>query len=145
MAEFSTETFETFIRDASSLTEGIWMEVFSDRLELDMEAFVQMEGANALRTFVARDLGKVVGFVLVLVQDSLMQKTIREAIGVGMGVVPEYRRGWFAKNLVSYAEGELKNEGVRFINLTAAEGTQTGELLCGLGYAPVETIYQKEL
>lgn len=112
----------------------------------DCEGLCDLEAANALFLLLARDEGRIVGYVAHIVAPHPHHAGLVCAHNTAHYLAPGYRRGFQAIRLMKAAEAELRAMGVGYISYATPAGPlDRGPVFRFLGFEPVETIYAKAL
>jgi hypothetical protein len=99
-----------------------------------------------LRIFTARDAGTsgLVGYVVYLV-DRPLHHNVLVADQDSLFLSQRYRRGFAAKEMIRFTEGELKKDGVEFVTQHSSHHRSIANFLERAGYQPINTIFCKRL
>lgn len=114
-------------------------------LEPDFEYYRLLEGAGQLRYYSARDGGKLIGYMLVLVRRHPHYKSSLQGVVDLIYLDPEHRRGRTGMRLIEFAHSRLKAEGVQTLVQHVKDYADFGPVLKHMGYGPYETLWIKRL
>lgn len=120
-------------------------------LSPDWERYLEFERAGWLYMVTARDGGKLVGYITVLVYPHLHHKDTKWAFVDVMYLSPENRKGWLGVRMIRHLEKGLTKLGAKVAwfgtkkHVKNKNARGVGEILTFLGYGEVETIYAKVL
>lgn len=111
----------------------------------DFETYRLLEAAGQLRVYSARNNAELIGYMVAIVRPHPHYKTSLTAMTDLLFVVQEERRGRVGVDLIRFAEGRLKAEGVQVIIQHVKDYADFGPLLERGGYRKFETLYSKRL
>jgi GNAT superfamily N-acetyltransferase len=135
-------------REAEPLFRAHWAEsaAYPDiPLDIDYEAYFELEKAGLLRCFTVRSDGALVGYCIVLVQRARRYRTVLQGVGEDLYLAPAHRSSHLAEALLATVELELTKEGVRLFFPGATEHGRAGRFFEGQGYHLVGHVYGKRL
>ena len=114
-------------------------------LDLDWDAYRNLEALGILRGYTARLEGKLIGYAaFVVAASNLHHKHLKYASLDVLSVVPAHR-GLTGSRLMAYCERELRAEGVRMMTICVPRQCDWTPLAERWGYERVETYMQKWL
>ena len=146
---YQAEQLSDLWEELGPLLQAHWREValFQDDIELDpdIETYAAIEASGELRTYTARDRGRLVGYAIFFVRLNHHYAGSLQAWQDVLFLAPDYRRGMAGATLIRVAETRLRAEGVQVVYHRAKRSNQVGELLEALGYTGVEQTYAKRL
>jgi len=123
-----------------------WLEVahyLDIPLDVDQEAYEQIEDAGALRVFTARDAaGVMFGYAVYFVRSNLHYRRSKQAVQDVLYVDPEHRGG-LGIRMLKWNHEQLRAEGVQVVyqHVKRKPGLNFGPLLKRLGYEAIDDIY----
>ena len=137
---YQREQANLVVQDIVPLMHEHWTEIAYSQHEApydpDIDAFLRLDAAGALRLFTARDDGDLVGYACYMVFQSLNHRTERHANESGVFIHPGWRRGLTAWRMLKHADGELVREGIKAIHYNVPRAHPTlGVLLERRGYS----------
>ena len=145
--EYKQEFLHTCKDDAKELLEMHYDEIAlnKDKIKLnpDWESYHTLEELGKLSIFTVRDNGKLVGYFVLLVSNSLHYADHVYAINDIIYVHPDYRKGFLGIRLIKFAESCLKKDGVSIIMINTTMHKDFGKILSRIGYNPIETVHSK--
>lgn len=126
-----------------------WREIaaFQDiPLEVDVDRYSAMEAGGALRLFIARQDGKMVGYACFVVSTNAHYRGSLQAVQDVLYVDPACRCSTIGLRLIRHCDEEMAREGVQVV-LQHAKVAQPAlhAILPRLGYQAVDMIYAKRL
>jgi len=149
VVEYKQEPLFAVVGEIEPLIQNHFKEVDPTRdylnLDLDWDTYLELERLGQLMVFTCRVDSRLVGYLSVLVSPDLHSKGEFTPCEDGLFVDKSYRGLSVAKNLISFAEKCLKEDGFKVFYLTGTIENPIGSLLESVGYKPVETKYQKVL
>ena len=110
-----------------------------------MEMYSVIEEQGALRCYIARDDGKLIGYLSFFVRSNPHYKSSVQAVSDVLFLLPEYRRGGTGVLLIRHGERALKAEGVQAVYHHVKRTNQVGRLLVRMGYELIDEVYAKRL
>lgn len=151
--EFGTARFGDIYDEAQPLLIAHWHEIafYPDvPLEPRRDVYERMDEAGALRIFIARDHGRLVGYVAYIVTPHMHYASMKVAAQDVLFLLPEYRGPGKAGpavggGLIIFSERLLKEEGVQNVTQHVKRALDFSPLLRALGYEEMETTYSKRL
>lgn len=119
---FHTERFDDVIEEVLPMLRRHYEEIAwkKDKIEFnpDFDRYRQLEAADMLRIYVAREDGAIIGYAVFCVSQDLHYQDIKKAQNDIFYVEPSRRGAMIGQKLLrDYAEGELRREGVQVITL----------------------------
>lgn len=150
MIKYQQESLLTCKSDAIPLLEKHWEEIAlnKDKIKLnpDWDAYANLEDADILKIFTARDAdNKLVGYFVVFVKAHIHYKDNLFAYNDILFVDQNYRKGFTGPRLMKFAEKCLKADGVDVIIVNTKRHKPFDSLLLWLGYKHIENLYSKVL
>jgi GNAT superfamily N-acetyltransferase len=146
---YQQESLTTCKADIIPLLEDHWEEIALNKgkikLNPDWEAYHNLEDANVLRIFTARDNGTLVGYFVVFCKAHLHYVDHIFAFNDILFLKKEYRKGFTGAKLMKFAEKCLKEDGVSVVVVNTKRHKPFDKLLEWLGYNQTENIYTKML
>ena len=114
-------------------------------LKFKWHTYQLLEDAGAVQLFIAKVHDRVIGFALYVVQEHLHHDGQNVAQCTMMGVRPEYRGRGIGRQLVEYAEGQLREAGATHMVHHHRTLYKVIPLFEHLGFKLAELEYVKEL
>ncbi len=150
MITYQQESLATCKADAIPLLEKHWEEIALNKekikLNPDWKAYADLEDADILKIFTAREDGKkLVGYFVVFVKSHIHYKDHLFAYNDILFVDEDYRKGFTSVRLMKFAEKCLKVDGVEVMVVNTKRHKPFDSLLIWLGYKHVENLYSKVL
>lgn len=130
------------------LATAHWDEVVHEaghRARLDREAFAAAESKDRLLFLTARDAGRLVGYVAILIVQHPHATGMRVAEVNGLYLQPEHRQGRNAQELVGFAHATLREHGVDLIYQASRVNHDLSPLFLSMGYQASEILWCKHL
>lgn len=149
MIVYRQESLATCKEDALPLLEKHWEEIAlnKDKIKLnpDWDAYSDLEDADVLRVFTARDGDKLVGYFVTFVKEHIHYKDHLFAYNDILFLSANYRKGFVGPKLMKFAEKCLKEDGVAVLVVNTKLHKPFDMLLKWLGYKHIENLYSKVL
>ncbi|MDB2650281.1 GNAT family N-acetyltransferase [Porticoccaceae bacterium] len=117
----------------------------SIKLNPDWEQYAALDASGIMKVFTARDNGALVGYFILLVNNSLHYKDHVFAVCDIIFVTPEARKGATGYKLLKYAENWCKENNVSLLNINTKVHMPFDSLLEKTGYNLIERLYSKYL
>ncbi len=117
----------------------------SIKLNPDWEQYAALDASGIMKVFTARDNGALVGYFILLVNNSLHYKDHVFAVCDIIFVTPEARKGATGYKLLKYAENWCKKNNVSLLNINTKVHMPFDSLLEKTGYNLIERLYSKYL
>jgi len=130
------------------LAEAHWNEIVHEaghQARLDRDAFQAAESAGRLLFLTARDAGRLVGYVVILLVQHPHATGLRVADVNGLYLIPDYRRAWNAQELVGFAHATLRDAGVDVVYQSSKISHDISALFLSLGYQASDILWCKHL
>jgi GNAT superfamily N-acetyltransferase len=147
--EYALECFPSVKKDILPLIEEHWELVAlnkgSIKLNPDWEQYAALDSSGILKIFTARDNKKLVGYFILLVNNSLHYKDHVFAVCDIIFVTPEARKGATGYKLLKYAENWCVDNNVSLLNINTKVHMPFDSLLEKTGFKLIERIYSKYL
>ena len=115
------------------------------KLDPNWEEYGRLDAAGILRIFTARDNGKLVGYFVLMVSQSVHYKAHKFATNDILFVLPDSRAGATGYKLIKFAEDHCKNDGVSLLMVNTKVHLPFDSLMVGMGFDLIERIYSKFL
>lgn len=130
--------------EVAPLAELEWAESGhpTETLCIDWEKYFELERDGVLRFFSARDDGKLVGYIVVIVISPLTTKYSPVALLDSVYVDKNYR-GKTGSKLFKFVENCVREDGIHRILASSSAMNPIGSFLERMGYFEVETKYEK--
>lgn len=147
--QYALECLPSVKKDILPLIEEHWELVAlnkgSIKLNPDWEQYAALDASGILKMFTARDNGKLVGYFVLLVNNSLHYKDHVFAVCDIIFVTPEARKGATGYKLLKYAENWCKDNNVSLLNINTKVHIPFDSLLEKTGFKLIERLYSKYL
>lgn len=143
---FARESVLSIEDEIKPLIEKHWGEVAHFRdipLDPDWTKYRALDSMGFLAVFTAREEGKLIGYSIFLVGHHPHFKTSIQANQDILFISPE-KRG-FGSHFISWCDQNLKNDGVKVVNIHVNKDHDFGPMLERLGYENVDKIYSRRL
>lgn len=145
--EYKEEFFnDELIAELSFLTELSWKEANcapESTYDPDWEKYTELNEANILRLYTVRIEDVLVGYLTFIVGPTLHSKQAIHALHDSMYILKHNRKGGTAKDLISYAEVDFKNEGINTMVMTVMVHRDFSVALKQLGFKQSESSFIK--
>lgn len=114
-------------------------------LDINREQYFAIENAGVVRTYTAREDGKLIGYAIYFLKPNIRYQTSLQAVQDVLFVDPDHRG--IGRRLIKYADDQLKLEGVQVVyhHVKNKPELNFGPLLERMGYELVDLIYAKRL
>ena len=148
MIKYQVEPMSTCLDEMKPLLYASWVELEDGEYELDpdYEGYQSLEDLGLLRIFTARSAsGKLVGYMLIMINNHMHHKTVKYAMSDLIYVTPEYRDGKAAVGLIEYAKKNLKTDGVKRLIIVMKVEHKFKKLLRYLSFRPIEQLWEIKL
>lgn len=145
---FQRETAHGLWGEIMPLLERHWREIahYPDiPLDPDTVKYDRLEEAGLLRCYTCRVREVLVGYGVYIVQANAHYRGSLQANQDVLFLAPEYRRSRMGLGLITFADQELRAEGVQVVYQHVKEKHNFGPLLERLGYELVDRIYARRL
>lgn len=143
------QEFITLIRpELERLIKDHWEEVAVNKSKIklnpDWDVYEGLEKLGHIKLFTFRDsCGELAGYFAVTISTSLHYKDHLFATNDVIYIDQAYRKSGAGSELIKFAEGCLKEDGVSVLNINTKVHKPFGKLLEYLGFTPVEMVYSK--
>lgn len=149
MITYQVELLATARPDAEALFGLHWEEVaqFKEVQELDpdWEQYDLLEQKGRLWIMTARDDGKLVGYIAMLLGRHLHYRKLLTAVDDLHFVHPDYRKGLTGYRLIALTVKAMREKGVQFIAFRTKAASDHGALFERLGLAKHDVVYAGSL
>ena len=148
MIKYQVEPMSTCLDEMKPLLYDSWVELEDGEYELDpdYEGYQTLEDLGRIRVFIARDDGKLIGYLVVMISHHMHHQTIKYAMSDLIYFTPEYRHGSpAAMGLIQYAEKNLKSDGVKRLIIAMKVEHKFEKLLRYLSFRPIEQLWEIKL
>lgn len=148
MITYHVETLDQCLAEGKEYFQAHFEEVATAKEKLgapnmDIEAYYAMERVGQLHIVIAREEGKIIGYLLAFIRPHLHYKHILTAIYDVYYVNPEHRKGFVAIKLFKEAERTMKARGVKRIFSGTKKHKDMSRLFEYMGWKEVETLHSK--
>ena len=147
MISIAHECLSNVKEDIKPLLEKHWEMVALNqgliKLNPNWKEYARLDAAGILRIFTARSDGNLVGYCVLLVNQSVHYKDHKFASNDVVFVLPEYRSGATGYKLIKYAEDHCKADGVSLMMINTKVHLPFDQLMIGMGFDLIERIYSK--
>lgn len=145
---FHTEKLEDVAKEILPLLQKHYEEIAWNKEKVpfnpDWDRYRQLEAAGALRIYIAREDGELVGYAVFCVSRMLHYQDVVQAQNDIFYVVPSKRGLYIGRKLLQeYAEAELKREGVHDITLHIKLAHDWSKLAQHWGYEATDLLLHK--
>ncbi len=135
--------------ESLALIEGHFNEVYPCRdvysLDMDWDTYSKLEDMGLVKIFTARDCGTLVGYLWVILSPNIHSKGSYTACDDGLFVTKSHRGKMVAVELIRFVEKCLKEDGIKTFHLVGTAEKPIDSLVERMGYAKIETKFQKVL
>ena len=114
-------------------------------LQVNWVVYERLADLDRLLCITARDAGRLVGYLVFVISDSLHHAQVQVAEADVMWIRPAYRRGMLAVRMLAMAEQKLRDRGVDLIYAKTSLKLDVGALYRRQGFDPIEIVYRKDL
>jgi GNAT superfamily N-acetyltransferase len=146
---FAVEPWAPFREEAAALLPRHWEELAIDKDKLPLEPhwqrYTDLDKAGAVSLVTIRECGRLVGYSIMFVTDSMQHKTALEAWMDIFWVAPEVRGRMGGLRLFRTHEKELRRRGVVRVNVGSRVHRDCSRLFLAMGYRPSERWFSKWL
>ena len=149
MVTYQEESFSEIQDELDPLFELHWNEIDKlaeeHPLNVNYEAYEQLEKAGVLHTVTGRDGDRLIGYVISLLAPSLHCQDIARAINDVLFVHPDYRKGGIFSSMLKFAELRLKEQGMAIMYIHVKTDYDFSPILEHYGYTEIERNFEKQL
>ncbi len=114
-------------------------------LDPDWDTYEALEGQGLFKVFTAREDGALIGYLGVFIAPFLHSKGKAQPTMDAIYVRRDRRASRAGVGLIHFAERCLREDGFASLCLTSTESYPLGPLFERMGYARIQTMYEKEL
>lgn len=115
-------------------------------MEANRSMYEWAETADKLRVYTLRTgAGELVGYAIYFVGLSPHYRASKQATHDVLYVRPDWRRGLIGLQLIQYADGQLRAEGVQVVYQKVRTCLDFSRLLERIGYEQIETVWARRL
>ena len=100
---------------------------------------------DKMKAFVAREDGKVMGYLAYMLFHNLHFKDIQQAVQDVLYINPTHRGKMLGMKLIKYADGVMKFNGVHVVMQHVTKQNEFGPILERIGYHHEESVYDRRL
>ena len=145
MISFSEETFQSAYDDSIELHKLHNQEVniFDLPIDIDVETFNLCESNGALKTYVARDNGNLVGYAVFFIYNHPHHKASIQA-KQDVVYISTHKRG-LGISFIKFCDSKLKEAGIDFVIHSVNDDNDWSPVLLRQGYDKFETSYIRSL
>ena len=150
--KFTWERFSVIAAEIVPLFVRHWKELalYQDQvpLDVDVERLVQYEHMGLLGIVAARDDGKLVGYVVILMGPHLHHASTKWAQFDGFWMDPAYRRGLCGYRMLRGALAAIRKKGVQVVTVPVKSSFADGRVMRlfeRLGFVAEDVLYSKVL
>ena len=115
------------------------------KLNPNWKEYANLDAAGILRIFTARDDGKLVGYFVLMLSESIHYKDHLFATNDVIFVLPDSRAGATGYKLIKFAEEHCRESGVSLMMINTKVHIPFDSLMIGMGFDLIERIYSKFL
>jgi len=149
MLKYQQEFLYDFKADVGDLLQKDYEEIEHNKelrnLDPDWDIYGILEEQGSLMIFTCRDGLKLVGYFVVVTTPNLHSKGSTLAVADVIFLDKEYRVGLTGYKLFKFAEDCVREDGFKSLHVTTTEMNPIDPLMIRLGYAKIETKYEKVL
>ena len=149
MIKFSLEDFtRPNMTDINTLSRDNWGEVSggnNGELDVNWDQYLTLENAGIAYLFVARNEGKMVGYAIFVVLESIHNKGIFQATCTVMYIMPEHRKKGTGARFIMFCQKFLTEANVDVIIMSVKPTCDYSDSLLRMGYSKSETLYDMRL
>lgn len=134
--------------DIQPLLAEHWREIahFEDiPLNPRKDMYFRLDAAGKLRIYTARFDGKLIGYVVFVVDHDIHYADSVQAKQDVLFLHPDFRNAGTGFDLIEFADNQLRAEGVQCVYHHVKVAHNFAPLLATMGYEKVETIHVKRL
>jgi len=115
------------------------------KLNPNWKEYANLDAAGILRIFTARDDGELVGYFVLMVNQSIHYQDHLFANNDVLFVLPNSRAGATGYKLIKFAEDHCREAGVSLMMINTKVHIPFDSLMVGMGFDLIERIYSKFL
>lgn len=115
------------------------------KLNPNWKEYANLDSAGILRIFTARDDGKLVGYFVLIISESIHYKDHLFANNDVIFVLPDSRAGATGYKLIKFAEEYCRKAGVSLMMINTKVHIPFDSLMITMGFDLIERIYSKFL
>lgn len=149
MITYQAERWDQYFPDAEKLWPLHWAEIALDqdsiKLDVDTDAYRELDQKKLLLIVTARDDGKLIGYHKSFIKPHIHYRTSVTAYVDIFYIHPDYRKGMTAVKMFRAVEVEMRKIGVQKIYTGAKVHFDLSPLFKRLGYRHIENVYSKLL
>jgi len=135
--------------EGMSLLNAHWREVAQypevQVLDPDWQIYEQMERSGKLWVLTARDGGRLVGYIVMMLSRHLHYRSLTIAIDDIHFIHPDYRKGLTGYRMIRTTVKAMQALGVRMCTFRTKAAKDHGQLFRRLGFEPNDIVYAKIL
>jgi len=150
--KFSWEKFSEIAEELLPLFVRHWREVADDQsrvpLDVDVRKMLQFERLGVLAIVAARDEGKLVGYVVILMGPHLHHASTQWAQFDGFWLDPAYRKGAAGFRMLRGAVAAVRKKGAKVVTVPVKQSFENGRvnrLFERMGFVAADVLYKKVL
>lgn len=146
--DFSRERVRDVLPELAELTAKHYLEIalYQDiPLDPDFERYYQVEDMGHLALFVARDEGKIVGYSVFYLDQSIQYRSSYQANQDLLYLDPSYRGKGLGRDFLKWIDEQLEALGVQVVFHHTKIAHDFSPLLEDLGYQHVDKVYARRL
>jgi GNAT superfamily N-acetyltransferase len=114
-------------------------------VNLNWEQYRTLEKYDMIRFITARDNDDLVGYFSAIISQSLHHADHKLAYCDMIYIKPDSRTAFGGRDLIRYAENQLKKMGVSTLGIASLVHVPFDKLLTRMGYSNTETLFQKHI
>lgn len=149
VVKYQQEFLDDVRGEVESLIQSHFSEVYPMRnvceWDMDWDAYDKLEELGMVKIFTARVKSDLVGYLWVLISPNLHSKGSVLACDDGLFVSDTHRGQSVAKDLISFTEKCLKEDGIKVLHIVGTTEKPIDALVERMGYTAIETKFQKVL
>lgn len=147
MIEIQLECLANVKEEIKPLLEEHWELVALNKgkikLNPNWKEYARLDAAGVLRIFTARDEGRLVGYFVLFISQSVHYQDHLFATNDVIFVLPDKRAGATGYKLVKHAEDYCRDSGVSLMTINTKVHLPFDSLMVGMGFDLIERIYAK--
>lgn len=147
LMQFQQEFLSTAKAEGQALMENHFSELRPGQwgFDFDWDTYHKYEELGVLKVFTARDSGKLVGYLSVLLVPDLHSKGSLIAREDGLFLSKPYRKGLTAVKFIRFVEKCLTEDGLQVFLITGTEENPIDSIMKRMGYNHIESVFSKRL
>lgn len=142
---------EQFTRELCEEMKPLWQRHNAEIPQLGLEVdpdlitYTKLDISKHLRTFTARDGGKLVGYQIFFLGRHPHRRLSVEATQDVLYLAPESRKGLVGVKFITWCDNQLVKESVSVIHHPISYASDFGAILKRMGYTPEDITYSRKV